>query len=434
MQIKTRYKLHEAQKRVFDDNSRFVVLVAGRRFGKTLLAIIKIIAEAVNGEKKKLWYIAPTYKQAKLIAWKMLQEMLEPEWIVKKNEVDLVVELLNGSEISLKGADNEDSLRGVGLHFAVLDEYATMKANVWHEIIRPMLTDTKGKALFIGTPAGKNALYELWQKGQKKEDRFSSYLYHTIDNPFIDQEEVTAAKASMPEIVYRQEYEASFEEYHGLCYPMFDAKEHVIKAFDLPPYWKIYRSIDYGYRNPFCCLWITLDTEGNIYVIDEHYQALQGVKHHADRIKTRSYDIETSYIDPSCFAHNREKNGIPYSIQMELFDEGIMCYSASRSERNVGIAKVGEMLKQGKIKIFENCVNLIREFPEYRWKDATNDNENAPEQPIKKFDHALDALRYFVVTRERASDFPPPEPFNTTRGKKNLEDSDPLLQEVFNED
>ena len=434
MEVKTRYRLHEAQKRVFDDNERFVVLVAGRRFGKTILAIVKILSEAVLKTKQRIWYIAPTYKQAKLIAWRMLLDLLEPEWILKKNEVELEVTLLNNTEISLKGAENEDSLRGVGLDYVVLDEYASMKSNVWNEIIRPMLTDTKGRALFIGTPQGKNSLYELWQKGQEHKDNFSSYLYHTIDNPAIDESEVLLAKNSMPEIVYRQEYEASFEEYHGLCYPMFNPKEHIIKPFDLKPYWKIYRSIDYGYRNPFCCLWLTIDDDGIIYVIDEHYEALQGIKHHTDRIKQRNYQIETSYIDPSCFSHNREKNGMPYSIAMELMDEGVLAYSASRSERNVGIAKVGEMLQQGKIKIFENCYNLIREFPEYRWKDTMNDDENSPEQPVKKNDHALDSLRYFCITREKASELPEAKQFFTQRGKKSLVDSDKVLEEIFEEE
>src|SRR3990167_1411657 len=146
------YKLHASQFQVFSDPARFVILSAGRRFGKTVLALIDLLSVAFAKEKSRCWYVAPTYKQAEMIAWKMLQDMVPKEAIRKKNEVKLEIILINGSEISLKGADNEDSLRGVGLDYVILDEYAGMKPNVWQEIIRPMLSDRQGGALFIGTP------------------------------------------------------------------------------------------------------------------------------------------------------------------------------------------------------------------------------------------------------------------------------------------
>ena len=169
----SRLELHEEQFGIFQDEARFKVVVAGRRWGKTRLAITSIIFKALEN-KSKVWLIAPTYKQAEMIAWKLLQEMLPDESIIKKNEVKLTLELSNESEICLKGADNEDSLRGVGLNFCVMDEYAQMKPNVWHEIVRPMLLDTEGGCLFIGTPQGKNSLWELWMKGQRLEDGFKS--------------------------------------------------------------------------------------------------------------------------------------------------------------------------------------------------------------------------------------------------------------------
>lgn len=434
MEVKKTYKLHDAQWKAFNDDARFVVLVAGRRFGKTVLAITKIITLALSRKNRKIWYVAPTYKQAELIAWKMLNDMIPRESVVKKNEVKLSVEIVNGSEISLKGADNEDSLRGVGLHYVVLDEYAMMKPGVWDEIIRPMLTDTKGKALFIGTPAGKNILYQLWKRGNDHEDGWASYHFRTVDNPFIDVEEVDGARAQLPDMVFKQEYEASFEEYAGLCYPMFDDRIHVIAPIEIPEYWKIFRAIDYGYRNPFACLWIAVDTRGIYYVIDEHYEAGQGIKYHADAINKRTWRTDISYIDPSACATTREKNGIPYSIQMDLADENVLCYPASRSDRNVGIAKVGELFKAERIKIFKNCTNTIRELLEYRWKDATKTDENDPEQPVKKNDHACDALRYFCITREKESDVPEVRPEKYIRKVKNLLDGDEKLQEIFEEE
>src|SRR3990167_4314648 len=231
-------KLHENQWRVFSDSSRFIVLVAGRRFGKTILAITDLIASAWNNPKSRSWYISPTYRQSEMIAWKMLLDMIPKESIVKKDETRLELNLSNGSEIALKGADNEDALRGAGLNFVVLDEYAQIKANVWQEIVRPMLTDTKGRALFIGTPKGKNSLWELYIKGQRKEDGFSSYCFKTVDNPYVDPLEVVDAKKQMNERYFRQEYEASFEDYTGLIYPEFSQKMHVIEPIYIP---KIYQ-------------------------------------------------------------------------------------------------------------------------------------------------------------------------------------------------
>jgi hypothetical protein len=114
-------KLHEKQWEVFKDPSRFIVLVAGRRFGKTILALTDLMASAWNNPKSRSWYISPTYRQSEMIAWKMLLDMLPKEVIVKKDETRLELLLSNGSEIALKGADNEDSLRGSGLCGVVLE-------------------------------------------------------------------------------------------------------------------------------------------------------------------------------------------------------------------------------------------------------------------------------------------------------------------------
>lgn len=172
---------------------------------------------ALLNDKSINWYLAPYYNQAKMIAWKMLLDKVPEGMIVKKNEVELSIQLENGSEICLKGADNENSLRGVGLHFVVLDEFAFMKPNVWSEIIRPMLTDKGGRALFIGTPRGKNQFYQFYVKGQNKEDGFESWRFRTIDNTAVENisRDVEEARATLPENTFKQEYDAEFLENEG---------------------------------------------------------------------------------------------------------------------------------------------------------------------------------------------------------------------------
>jgi Terminase large subunit, T4likevirus-type, N-terminal len=154
--------LKHPQYKVFTCDSRFRILVAGRRFGKTYLALIELVRAAwVSG--RLVWYIAPTNKQAKRIAWKRLKKLTCLYWAAKPNETDLSVELVGGGTIALRGADNYDSLRGDGLDFVVLDEYASMSPDVWTEVVRPSLSDRNGGALFTGTPHGFNHFYDLYQ-------------------------------------------------------------------------------------------------------------------------------------------------------------------------------------------------------------------------------------------------------------------------------
>jgi len=205
------YSPLEHQKSVHDAIERFRIVVWGRRSGKTVAAINEIIKEALTIDNSRVWYIAPSYRQAKMIAFNMIQKYLPREIVSKVNQVELTFYLNNGSEISLKGADNEDTLRGVGLNFVVLDEFASMKSNVWTEIIRPCLADTGGKAMFIGTPSGKNHFYDIYMKGLDPEEvHYKSYNAPTSINKYIPVEEIEEAKGDMPDMLFRQEFLAQF--------------------------------------------------------------------------------------------------------------------------------------------------------------------------------------------------------------------------------
>lgn len=210
-----------AQEEIFFDESRFKVVVAGRRFGKTVLALITLLYKASNKPGSVNWYTAPTYRQAKQIAWKMLQYFAPPGLVTNKNETDLTMTFHNGSEISLRGADNYDSLRGVGLDALVLDEYADMEEEVWMEVLRPALSDKNGSALFIGTPAGFNHLYDLWLEADNKPD-WKSWQFTTADGGHVPQSELEAARLDLDDRTYKQEYEASFASPTGRVYYEFD--------------------------------------------------------------------------------------------------------------------------------------------------------------------------------------------------------------------
>ena len=205
--------LHPAQLEIFKSNKRFKIVAAGRRFGKSYLSAWLLLINAIQSDSKDVFYIAPTFQQAKDIMWAMLKE-LGRDLILQAYENTAVLTLINGRKIYLKGSDRPETLRGVGLAYVVLDEYASMKPVVWEQIIRPTLADVEGRALFIGTPAGKNHFFDLYQDAQEDED-WDTFQFTSIDNPFLSEKEITAASKSMSSMSFRQEFEASFETFSG---------------------------------------------------------------------------------------------------------------------------------------------------------------------------------------------------------------------------
>ena len=204
-------KLHPAQMEIFNDPHRFKVVAAGRRFGKSRLAAWLLLIKALQSPEKDVFYVAPTFQQAKDIMWSMLKE-LGHEVIVSAYENTAVLTLVNGRKIALKGSDRPDTLRGVGLAYCVVDEYANIKPFVWEQILRPALADVKGGALFIGTPAGRNHFYDLYQYADTGEDaEWAAYHYTSYDNPFLDATEIEAAKKTLSSFAFRQEFMSSFE-------------------------------------------------------------------------------------------------------------------------------------------------------------------------------------------------------------------------------
>ena len=205
--------LHPAQMEIFNSDKRFKIVAAGRRFGKSYLSAWVLLLKAIQADSKDVFYIAPTFQQAKDIMWAMLKD-LGRDLIVAAHENTAVLTLINGRKIYLKGSDRPETLRGVGLAYCVLDEYANMKPQVWEQIIRPTLADVRGGALFIGTPAGKNHFFDLYNDAFEDDD-WDAFQFTSIDNPFLAADEVEAAKKTMSSMSFRQEFEASFETFTG---------------------------------------------------------------------------------------------------------------------------------------------------------------------------------------------------------------------------
>jgi len=199
------------QQEVYSDPTRFKVVAAGRRTGKSRLAAWMLIINALQTDKGQVFYVAPTQGQARDIMWQTLLELGHPV-IAGSHINNLQIRLVNGATISLKGADRPETMRGVSLKFLVMDEYADMKPEVWEQILRPALADQKGQAMFIGTPMGRNHFYELYKYAELGSDEtYKGWHFTSYDNPLLDSEEIDMAKKSMSSYAFRQEFMASFE-------------------------------------------------------------------------------------------------------------------------------------------------------------------------------------------------------------------------------
>lgn len=413
-------KLHEKQLEVAQDTHRFRVICAGRRWGKSVLAQVIVLKWAVD-KPGVYWIVSPTYRQGKQIHWRGLQQLIPREWIQKKNEVELSITLKNGSIIELKGAENPDALRGVKLKGLVIDEIASVRNWdwLWDEVLRPTLTDYAAPALFISTPKGYNHFFELYQLGQHDASDYRSWRFTSYDNPYIPAEEIDKAKAELTEDTFAQEYLADFRKFTGLVYKEFDRGLHIIDPFDIPDAWMVYRGVDFGSTNPTACLWIAVDGDDNWYIASEHYQTGQTIDFHAGIINANplSSRVSATYGDPS---------GAQWIS--EFATRGIYITPATKETNTAfttwvrfGIDKVAQKLKpipghavpglaardavvgrgMPALFIFNTCINTLREFETYRWKEKSvtqAQDLNEPDVPEKANDHALDALRYFAVS------------------------------------
>jgi hypothetical protein len=228
------------QQDVFADKTRFKVVAAGRRCGKSRLAATTLLIEALKcPQGSAVLYVSPTMGQSRQIIWDLLLD-IGREVIQGSHVNNLDITMINGAKIYVRGADRPDTLRGVSLTYAVLDEVADIKPQAWEQVIRASLSDKKGRALFISSPKGRNWFYDLWNLGQDGQDEeWKSWHFTTKDNPLIDPTEIESAKKTLSTFAFKQEYMASFTNAGSNVF-----KEEWIKYGEEPQYGSYYLAID----------------------------------------------------------------------------------------------------------------------------------------------------------------------------------------------
>lgn len=416
------------QARVFRCNKRFRVLVAGRRFGKTYLSTAELLRGA-SWPGFTAWYLAPTYRQAKQIAWKRLKEIAAP-LIVKANETDLSVDLSTGGHIALRGADNYDSLRGVGLDGVVFDEAADIDQDVWPEVIRPALSDRLGWALFIGTPKGYNHLHQLYNDALEKED-WAAFKFTTLEGGNVPEAELAAARSELDPKTFRQEYEASFENTgEGKVYYAFSREENV-KPVEYNPSLPLCLSTDFNVSPMSWVIGQVHDYAPSLYLSTQYTRQL----HILDEISLPDSTIELATNEfIRRIAHYGRPNGI---IQLRIYgdaagnsrthagpsDYALLKQYLERSGRfqiqwfvpstnpavkdRVNAANSLLCNANGDRRMFVDprCKELIKDFEQVVWRmDASGNSTGDMDKRDNKRTHASDAATYlceaeFPLTR-----------------------------------
>ena len=295
MHIEIPYAPRVLQSQLHDALSakRWGVVVCHRRFGKTVMAINHLLRAAVLCARPnpRFAYIAPTYRQAKAVAWDYLKVYAGSIPLVRFHETELRCDLPNGARIQLLGAENPDSLRGIYLDGVCLDEMADMPESLFPEIIRPALSDRKGWALFIGTPRGHNAFFELYAAAEG-QDEWHTALFRASDTGILDQEELDAAQAMMSVDQYAQEYECSWvANVPGAVFgkELQELQElGRISSVPYDPVVKVDTWWDLGVGDS-TVIWFTQSVGRALHVIDFYENRGEGLPHYAKVLQQKDY-------------------------------------------------------------------------------------------------------------------------------------------------
>lgn len=295
MEIKIPYSPRPLQMMLHEEmqQKRWAVVVCHRRFGKTVWAINHILRDAILCPKAnpRYAYMAPTYRQAKNVAWDYLKQFAGAIPGVKFHETELRCDLPTGARISLLGAENPDSLRGIYLDGCVMDEVAQMPENVFPEVIRPALSDRKGWAAFIGTPKGHNAFYDLYEEASASDDWLCA-IYRASETGLLDDEELAAARKTMSEDQYMQEFECSWNaNVPGAIYGKeLEAAQAEGKITKVPydPSVRVDTWWDLGVGDS-TAIWFTQTIGRAVHVIDFYEARNEGLPHYCKVLVDRKY-------------------------------------------------------------------------------------------------------------------------------------------------
>ena len=378
---------------------RFGCIVAHRRAGKTVAAINDVIKAALTCEKPnpRFAYLAPYFAQAKDVAWGYLKQYTAPVPGVQTHEGELRVDLPNGGRIRLYGADNYDRLRGIYLDGVVLDEFADMDPRAWSEVIRPALADRQGWAIFIGTPKGRNAFWEVYERARTTDDWFDLRL-KASETGIVPQGELDALRSEMSEDEYAREMETSFEAaVEGAYYARLLTEAETDKRIGRVPYdpgLEVHAAWDLGIGDS-TAIWLAQFVGREIRLIDYVENNGVALDWYARELKAKPYAYAPLILPHD--AQARELGTGKSRVEM-LESLGFKTRIAPKLAVSDGIETVRRMIPRTWIDE-DKCDAGLRAVRDYREK--IDPKRRVSLGPLHDWtSHAADALRYLMNTYE----------------------------------
>jgi len=395
--VTTGYKPRPLQKAIHKSLKRWNVLVCHRRFGKSVMSINQLIHSALSfkGKNGRFAYLAPTYTQGKTIAWDYLKEFSQPVPGTKANESELRVDFPNGSRVRIFGCDRPDALRGIYLDGVVLDEYAQMPANLFGEVVRPSLSDRKGYAIWIGTPQGKNAFYDLYRQADGRSEWFTA-MYKASDTGILDKDELKDAQSIMTSDEYEQEYECSWQaSIKGAYYAkwMNEAdKEGRITSVPYDPALAVHTAWDLGVGDA-TAIWFFQAYGRELRIIDYYEASGEGLPYYAKILQERGY-VYGDHFAPHDIAVRELGSG--RSRKEIALNLGIRFQVVAKQSIDDGIEAVRSVLPRcyfDEKKARQGLDSLLHYHKEFDQKRG--EFKNRPYHDWSS--HASDAFRYLAV-------------------------------------
>lgn len=302
--IKLGYEAREAFEPFHRRKQRFGCIVAHRRAGKTVASILDLIDAALRCEKQdpRFAYLAPYYAQAKDVVWSYVKQYTGSIPGVSINESELRVDFPNGARLRLYGADNYDRLRGIYLDGVVLDEFADQPPQAWREVIRPALADRQGWAVFIGTPKGRNAFYDVFKQAEESEDWFSLKL-KASETGLVSADELAAMRAQMSANEYDREMECNFDAaiegaYYAEALAQAAAQGRIGQVMADPLMaTRVYCDIGGpGAKADAFAMWVCQFVGRSIQVLDYYEAQGQPLAEHVAWLRVRGYDKASVFL------------------------------------------------------------------------------------------------------------------------------------------
>lgn len=400
IEVSTGYTPRPYQALLHNSLGRFNVLVCHRRFGKTVFANAEMIDKGLTNERKnpQYAYVAPTYGQAKRVAWEYLKDFTKNIPGVKVHEQELRIDIPRPDKgdrvrFMLLGAENPDSIRGIYLDGVILDEYAQCDPTIWSQVIRPALSDRLGWAIFIGTPKGQNHFHDLFQAAKNLDNWFVTIIRASETN-IIPYEELEEARATMSEEEYNQEYECSFTAaligaYYGKYIEDIEKKGRIKNvphdpAVGVETYW------DLGISDT-TAIWFIQKVGKEVHVIDYLEEAGRGLEWYAKTLKALPYVYDEHFIPHDGAAREL---GTGRTRQETLLEYGIRTTIVPRHQIADGINAVRLALPHcwfDKVK----CAKGLAALKNYQRKWDSK-NKIFEDKPLHDWaSHGSDAFRMF---------------------------------------